>query len=73
MHSILLVMMTQQQFTETVESFIKATGTTPTAFGKAAMRDPTFVFGLRAGRSCSLNTVEKVITFIKANDPEPHP
>lgn len=33
-----------------IEAFLAETGLTPTAFGRDAMRDPNFVFGLRAGR-----------------------
>ncbi len=60
------------QFSQAVEEAIKSKGMTPTQFGRAALKDPGFVFGLRNGRSPTLRTVERVISFIKA-DPEPHP
>lgn len=60
------IMMTQSDFLQTVEGCITTCGLTPTTFGKEALGDPTFVFELRRGRRCNLDTVERVMKFIEA-------
>lgn len=65
-------MQTQQEFLAAIEAHLVKTGMTPTAFGKAAARDPGFVFELRRGRSPSLATAERVMAFINGAGQE-HP
>jgi hypothetical protein len=52
------------QFREQVEAFIEAHGFKPTEFGRQAVGDPSFVLGLRRGRSPTLATADKVLSFI---------
>jgi AMP nucleosidase len=50
---------------EKIEAFLVASGMSPTVFGKTVLKDPNFVFDLRAGkRSPSIRTVEKINAFI---------
>jgi len=53
-----------------VESFLAASGMTPSAFGKAAVGDPLFVFELRQGREPRRETCAKVKTYIRENAPK---
>jgi len=48
-----------------VEAFLSRTGMTPTAFGAEAVKDPRFVFELRAGRECRRSTRQKVVQFMR--------
>lgn len=52
-----------------IDQYLARTGMNPTAFGKQAMGDPTFVFDLRKGRRCWPETEAKVRDFIRANAP----
>ena len=58
-----------QQFCDAVEAHIVSAGINPTAFGKEALKDPSFVFELRAGREPALKTIEKVQEYMLANRP----
>lgn len=49
-----------------VEAFLAASKIDPTAFGKMAMKDPSFVFDLRNGRSPSGKTMDKVRAWMVA-------
>lgn len=49
-----------------VERFLKRTNTTPTAFGTRAMRDPKFVWNLRAGMEPRFKTIQRVMEFIQS-------
>jgi predicted transcriptional regulator len=51
-----------------VERFLDRTGTTPTSFGTQALRDPNFVWHLRAGREPRFSTVKRVLEFISSNE-----
>jgi hypothetical protein len=42
-----------------IESFLEEARMTPTAFGRDALGDPGFVFGLRSGRECRRSTVTR--------------
>ena len=53
-----------REFRERVEAFLKASGFKPTEFGRQAIGDPSFVLNLRRGRSPTLATADKVLTFI---------
>lgn len=61
-------MMSDDQFKAEVERFIKAAGISATKFGREAIGDPNLVRDLRAGRSPSLKTVERVLDCIRRND-----
>jgi hypothetical protein len=52
------------QFREQVEAFLKAHRFKPTEFGRQAVGDPSFVLGLRRGRSPTLATADKVLSFM---------
>lgn len=57
-----------ETFRARVEAFLKASGTKPTEFGRQSVGDPSFVLGLRRGRSPTLATADKVLDFIAANE-----
>lgn len=48
-----------------VEAFLKATDMTPTAFGLAALNDPTLVHEMRRGRECKRATRAKIKEYMK--------
>jgi len=56
--------MISSQFREQVEAFIESHGFKPTEFGRQAVGDPSFVLNLRRGRSPTLATADKVLTFM---------
>lgn len=58
-------MVSQEQFASAIEKFLSDTGMSPTAFGKAAAGDPTLVFEIRRGRSCSLNLATRITQFME--------
>ena len=57
----------ESEFLETVERYLKRTGTPPTSLGRAALNDPAFVIHLRDGRSPSLRTADRVRRHIDAD------
>lgn len=59
-----------QEFRDRVEGFLARSGMAPSTFGAEACNDRGFVFGLRAGRSPHLKTVEKVEAYIAAKESE---
>ena len=61
-----------EQFRARVEAFLAAHRFKPTEFGRQAIGDPTFVLGLRRGRSPTLATADKVVAFIKAFEAAAH-
>jgi hypothetical protein len=56
--------MISSQFRERVEAFITAHAFKPTEFGRQAVGDPSFVLNLRRGRSPTLATADKVLSFM---------
>lgn len=57
-----------------IEMFLEQSDMTPTDFGMASMKDPRFVFDLRAGRECRRATRYKVRQFIAGwRPPQPVP
>lgn len=60
-----------QSFIDQVEAFLERSAMTPTAFGKAALSDPNFVFDLRNGRVPNLTVVDRVERFIDGADDQP--
>ncbi len=61
------VKMDATEFLNTVESFIRKRSMYPTEFGSKVMNDGSFVFDLRSGRSVTLKTQAKVLTYIEAD------
>jgi hypothetical protein len=61
-----------QIFQKEIDSYLSATGLTPTAFGDKAASDPNFVFELRNGREPRRSTIAKVRAFM-ANRRKPVP
>ncbi len=59
-----------EQFVADVEAFLNRSGMSQTAFGLAAVGDPSFVPDLRTGRKPGLGLVDRVHDFIKAKDAE---
>ncbi len=55
------------EFLDTVESFIRKRAMYPTVFGEKVMNDGSFVFDLRSGRSVTLKTQAKVLTYIETD------
>ena len=53
-----------EHFSEKVEACLKASRMKATDFGREAVGDPSFITHLRRGRSPSLATADKVVTFI---------
>ena len=51
-------------FLSEIERFLQAAGMDPTALGKQALGDPSFVFDLRKGRSPSTRTIDKVRSWM---------
>lgn len=51
-----------------VESFLSTSGMSKSAFGFAAVGDPNFVDGLRAGRECRRRTVQRVMEYITTGE-----
>ena len=47
-----------------VERFLIRTDTSPTAFGIRALKDPRFVWSLRAGREPRFSTIKRVMDYI---------
>ncbi len=57
-----------ERFLSEIDAFLIRRGMSPSAFGKAALNDPNFVADLRVGRKPNLGLVERVYTFIKAQE-----
>ncbi len=51
-----------------VERYLRRSGTTPTRFGREAVRDPRFVFDLRNGREPRPATLQRVGDFLDAQE-----
>lgn len=55
-------------FLSEIDAFLERSRMTATAFGKAAVNDPSFVPDLRAGRKPNLGLVDRVYEFIKSQE-----
>ena len=53
-------------FLAEVDAFLVETGTAPTALGRGALGDPSFVFNLRDGRDCRMSTIVRVREWMRA-------
>lgn len=49
---------------ERVEAYLRRMRMPPTRFGRDALGDPNFVFGLRDGRKPRRKTIAKVLAFM---------
>lgn len=49
-----------------IEAFLEEARITPTAFGRDALKDPGFVFGLRSGRDTRRSTSERARAQMRA-------
>jgi hypothetical protein len=54
----------------TIERFLKETGMPPTRFGRAAVRDPRLVLGMRNGREPGERMKRRVEHFMNTYRPE---
>lgn len=61
-------MLTAEQFLSEIDSFLKRTGMSATAFGKSAVNDPNFVHDLRGGRQPSLGLVGRVSNYMRGHE-----
>jgi hypothetical protein len=61
--------MLTDSFLAQVEAFLKASGMSAAAFGRATAGDPNLVGDLRNGRSPSLRLVDKVSLYMRDNAP----
>lgn len=59
-------MVTAASFIADIDAFLKETGMSPTAFGKAAVNDACFVSDVRSGRMPGLRLVNTVYDFMAA-------
>lgn len=58
--------MMKDEFVQEIEAFLKAHKVAPSAFGRAAVNDRSFVADLKAGkRDVKMSTVEKVRKYMK--------
>lgn len=55
-----------EQLTAEIDAFLKRSGMSAAAFGKAAVNDLSFVRDLRAGREPRRRTIQRVREFIRA-------
>jgi 2,4-dienoyl-CoA reductase-like NADH-dependent reductase (Old Yellow Enzyme family) len=49
---------------KTIETYLKASGTPATRFGREAVRDPRLVHDLRKGREVGPRLAKRIIAFI---------
>ncbi len=47
-----------------IDRFLRSTGTSPAAFGRAAASDPRFVFDLRRGRQPGVKMIARIETYL---------
>lgn len=57
--------MRKEDFLNEVEIFLLQMRVSPTCFGINALKNPSFIRDLRAGRECRESTQKKVIEFMK--------
>jgi len=59
-----------EQFLASIEAFLTRTGTKPSEFGRMAVGDRAFVLNLRRGRSPTLATADKILSYMDKLDAE---
>lgn len=57
-----------QSLLDEIDNFCVRADISPSAFGRAALKDPNFVGDLRAGRSPNLKLIDRVRGYIAAHD-----
>lgn len=60
--------LTQDQLIDRIAAFCLRHGMTESRFGRDALNNPAFVSGLREGKSPTLETLNKVASFIEERD-----
>jgi hypothetical protein len=60
-------MLTHQEFLAEIDAFLARTGMSPSALGRAALNDPSFVRDIRSGRSPRLAIIARVDKFMRAH------
>lgn len=63
------MILSRSAFLQKIEQYLEAADMPHSTFGRKALGDPLFVTEVRRGRSCGLDIVEKVMTFISDNPP----
>lgn len=58
--------LTNDQLLRRIETFSRRFDVAPSRIGRDALRDPGFVFGLKAGRTPRRRTVRRVLDWMKA-------
>ncbi len=53
-----------------IEKYLRHSGTSPTRFGREAVRDPRFVLDLRNGREPRPATISRVKAYLARHQPE---
>lgn len=57
-----------KSFLDQIEAFLERTEMSPTAFGRLALKDPSFVRDLRDGRMPNLGLVDRVNKFMASHE-----
>jgi hypothetical protein len=57
-----------EQVLREISSFLSRHAMTKTQFGKAAVNDPGFVFGLESGRNTGVKTVDRARKYMAGRD-----
>jgi predicted transcriptional regulator len=57
-----------EKFLAQIEAFLARTGMPATTFGKAVLKDPSFVFDLRRGRKPTLDICDKILKYMAKKD-----
>jgi hypothetical protein len=60
-------MMTVESFLQDIENYLARTGMSASAFGRAAVGDPSFVLDLRNGRAPNLRLAARINDFMQAH------
>jgi len=63
----------KQTILSMIESYLRATNMTATAFGVAVMNDTAFVHDLRRGRDMTLSVADRVIAYMRDHPAEGGP
>ena len=56
------------QFRQRMDAFIEREGMSPTAFGIRVLKNPSFVFRVRAGRGISVRTMDRVNAYLEEHN-----
>ena len=61
-------MITHQSIVDVIERYCRETGMAETTFGKKAVNDGKLLARLRAGRSISIDTYNRVMEMVSASE-----